>query len=54
MFTVFNFPWRIEGKATPFSPWSYIDVAKSIESASRLASALRNSRRYYATRVVAR
>lgn len=43
--------WRIEGRATPFSPWMVLRPAHKLESALAEADRLRRVYRFYVTRV---
>lgn len=44
-------PWRIEGKATPFSAWQVIEPAWRIEEAAKRATEIKRAGIWYATRV---
>lgn len=44
-------PWRVEGRATPFSPWTTILRFVRLETACSFADSVKISHKWYATRV---
>lgn len=49
VFNSFSFPWRIEGKATPFAPRVIIAYCRTLEAALRDCPKLRKQKRFYST-----
>lgn len=44
-------PWRIEGRATPFSPWATIRRGWNLEAMCAEAERVKRVARYYVVRV---